>query len=80
MHLTNDTIVDAVLAVEVVLVIYDSTGTLIPGMAVITLYSLEALPSSCIFGIPFLSVYNLPIDWGGYTAAFSSLVVMCLSQ
>ena len=57
MHLTDGTTVDTALDVTVVLAIYDSAGSSVPGILVVTLYVLEALPSSCVLGCPF----SLPV-------------------
>ena len=46
MHLAYSTTVDAVLAVIVVLDIYNSTSTLVPHILVVTICILEAIASS----------------------------------
>ena len=49
---------DAVLTMTVVPAVHDSEGSLVSGMPVVMLYILEALPSSSVLGIPFLSACN----------------------
>ena len=41
---------------------------------------LEALPSSCVLGMPFLSACNSVANCSRRIVAFGSLVVMCLPQ
>ena len=46
MHLADSTTVHAVLAMTMVPAIYDSAGSLVPGMLAVTFYIVEALLSS----------------------------------
>ena len=77
-HFVGFTTVDAILAMMVDPVIYDSTGILVPGMLVVIVYTLEAVLSSCVLGMPFLLAYNPVIGWAGHIIAFSFFVVMDL--
>ena len=60
--------------------IYDSAGSLLAGTPAITLYILEALVSSFVLDMPFLSAYNPIIDWARYTVNFGSLIELCSPQ
>ena len=71
---------NAVLAMTVVLSIYDSAGSLVPGMLTVTLYILEALPSFCVLGMPFLYACNPVINRARHNITFNSLVVLHLLQ
>ena len=50
------------LAMTIVLAIYDSAGTLVPGILAVMLYIMKAIPSSCVSGMPFLSAYTPVIE------------------
>ena len=80
MDLADHATVDTALAVIIVPAKYDSAGSLIPGMPVVTLYVIEALPSSCVLGMLFLSGYNPIIDRSRRTVTFVSLLVIYLPQ
>ena len=76
MHLTYGTTLVSVLAVTVVPAVYDSTGSLVLGMLAVIVYVLEALPSSCILLMPFLSACSFCFNWFVCTGTFASLLVL----
>ena len=74
------TTVEVVLVMTVAPAIYNTTGSIVPGMLVATLYILKALPSCCVLDMPFLSACNPVIDWYRRTVTFDPLVVLYFLQ
>ena len=49
---------DTALAMTVAPAMYDYSSSLVSVILLVTLYILEALPSSCVLGMPSLFAYN----------------------